>query len=402
MELTEAIPSDWSLETISEFCGDEQLIVDGPFGSNLKNEHYVHSGIPVLTGGNITGNIWNFQNIRFISRAKAQELFRCNARVGDLLTIKIGSVGFTAAITSLGNYEFAIIPANLLRIRVENKDSLTDYLKYFLQSDKTVQILKELGTSTAQPALNLRKFRALNVAKPTYMEQKAIAEALSDIDELINYLKLSIKKTIEIKNGFLHYIFHPLIRNEMISNHAYLASGGTPLTSIKSFYGGEVPWVSISDITNSGKFISQTQRTLTESGLSNSSAFVYPENTLLFAMYASIGKCAIPTVKVSSSQAILGITCKDSLNIKYLYHFLTHIQPELISMGQQGTQSNLNKIIVGSIKFPLLDIFEQEYIAEKLDDLDRSISTDEECLQKYEWLKQGMMNDLLTGKVRLV
>jgi len=376
-------PENWEIKPLGALC--DVVMGQSPSSSSYNQNG---SGLPLIQG------MADVIEGRTFVRNWTSEPKKIVQKDSILLSVRapVGEIARASEDVCLGRGMCGILPF---------KGVSREYLAHLLTFYKsTWDAIQQGSTFTAVNKNDISKFEI--VLPNDEEEQKIIAESLSDIDELINYLKHSIKKTIEIKNGFLHEIFHPLMRNEMISNHAFLASGGTPLTSIKSFYGGEIPWVSISDITNSGKYISQTQRTLTESGLSNSSAFVYPENTLLFAMYASIGKCAIPTVKVSSSQAILGITCKDSLNIKYLYHFLTYIQPELISMGQQGTQSNLNKIIVGSIKFPLLEIYEQEYIAEKLDDLDRSISTDEECLQKYEWLKQGMMNDLLTGKVRLV
>ncbi|MFL9598536.1 restriction endonuclease subunit S, partial [Aeromonas veronii] len=107
-------------------------------------------------------------------------------------------------------------------------------------------------------------------------------------------------------------------------------------------YGGNIPWVSIADMTKQGKWISSTEKNLTELGLENSSARIYPKNSVLYAMYASIGECSIAQVPLSSSQAILGIRPKSELNFEFLYFFLTSLKGEIKLQGQQGTQSNLN------------------------------------------------------------
>ena len=71
-----------------------ESIVDGPFGSNLKTSDYVETSVPVLQGKNITGNIFSWKEIRYISPLKAQELRRSSVVIGDHLLVKIGSIGY--------------------------------------------------------------------------------------------------------------------------------------------------------------------------------------------------------------------------------------------------------------------------------------------------------------------
>jgi type I restriction enzyme S subunit len=275
-----------------------------------------------------------------------------------------------------------------------------NYLRLFINFNQTY--FRERGQGTSQRHIYKRDFYDFDFSYPPLTEQKAIAKALSDIDELIAGLKIEIEKNENIKTGLVQKNLNPLVPNSKLRDHATMASGGTPLTSVSTYYGGEIPWVSITDMTDSGKYIERTARNLTESGLLNSSAVIYPVNTLLFAMYASIGKCALPKVPVTSSQAILGITVKPSLNIDFLYYILTSRTQDFIAMGQQGTQSNLNKIIVGDLNIPVLPLKDQEIIAGEFIAIDLKIETLKSELAKYECIKQGMAHDLLTGKVKLV
>ena len=274
------------------------------------------------------------------------------------------------------------------------------YLYYVLQF--VSPIIRDNATTQVVPMINKSEFEKFEVPIPDYEEQKVIAKALSDVDELIAGLKIEIEKNSNIKNGLVQRNLNPLVPNSKLRDHATMASGGTPLTSVSAYYGGEIPWVSITDMTDSGKYIERTVRNLTESGLLNSSAVIYPMNTLLFAMYASIGKCALPKVPVASSQAILGITVKPSLNIDYVYYVLTSRTQDFIAMGQQGTQSNLNKIIVGDFNIPVPPLKDQEKIAAEFINIDLKIDALKSELAKYECIKQGMAHDLLSGKVRLV
>lgn len=119
-------------------------------------------------------------------------------------------------------------------------------------------------------------------------------------------------------------------------------------------------------------------------------------------MYASIGECCIARVAASTSQAILGIRPKAELDNIYLYYYLSSKKPEVKTMGQQGTQSNLNAGMVKNFEIKIPGINEQKAIVSVLSDMDTEIEHLASRLTKYQNLKQGMMQVLLTGKIRLL
>ena len=155
-------------------------------------------------------------------------------------------------------------------------------------------------------------------------------------------------------------------------------------------------------MTSSGRFISETERTLSDLGLANCSAKRFPTGTILYAMYASLGECSIAAREVTTSQAILGIRPGPSLVGEYLYYWLESIRGAVKLMGQQGTQSNLNKKIVQGFSLGLPSKTEQAAIAKVLSEIDQDIDALKVKAEKTRAMKAGMLQQLLTGKIRLI
>ncbi len=180
-----------------------------------------------------------------------------------------------------------------------------------------------------------------------------------------------------------------------------MGSGGTPPSKVSKYYGGGIPWVSIADMTASTKYVRRTAKTLSAEGLAVSAARLYEPDVVLYAMYASLGECAIAVGRVSSSQAILGIQPGPSLDGEYLYYYLESIKEKIKTIGQQGTQSNLNAGMVRDLRIQLPSIDEQRRISTALRDADELIAILERLIAKKQAIKQGMMQQLLTGRTRL-
>lgn len=247
------------------------------------------------------------------------------------------------------------------------------------------------------------------IVPSTVEEQKAIATILSDTDALIERLEKLIAKKEDIKQGTMQKLLTGKKRlpgfsgdweAKKLGKVAEMYSGGTPLTSNNSYYGGQIPWVVIADMTRIKKYLFKTEKNITELGLQNSSTKLFKKGTLLFAMYASIGKCAIAKVDITCNQAILGINTK-KIDTEFLYYYLTFNEQKFLQMGQTGTQNNLNKEIVQNLDIPYPSIEEQKAIATILSDMDTEIENLEQKLDKYTMLNLGMMQQLLTGRIRI-
>ena len=182
----------------------------------------------------------------------------------------------------------------------------------------------------------------------------------------------------------------------------YASSGGTPKTDFEEYYNGNIVWVSIDDITKCQKYIENSSRKITDLGLKNSSTKLLNPNTILFAMYASIGKCAISKVLCTTSQAILGLVANEKkVGYEYLYYTLCFMEDSLKLLGQKGSQSNLNKQMVLNFNVFLPNLKEQNEITNILKNIDKQIELQQKLLEQYKLRKKALMQLLLTGIVRV-
>ena len=184
-----------------------------------------------------------------------------------------------------------------------------------------------------------------------------------------------------------------------LSEIAATFSGGTPSRTNLEYYNGDICWIKSGELNL--KNIWSTEEKITEEALKNSSAKVVSPNTILIAMYgATAGVIGISRISAAINQAILAIVPNDLCANDYLFYFLQYSMIEVIKKVQGG-QPNLNAQIIrsSSIRFPSLP--EQEKIAAVLSAADEEISTLEKQLAAYKQQKLGLMQQLLTGRIRI-
>jgi type I restriction enzyme S subunit len=176
-----------------------------------------------------------------------------------------------------------------------------------------------------------------------------------------------------------------------------IKAGGTPLRTIKEYYeDGAIPFVRIEDITTAGKYLNNTELKITEDGLRNSNAWLVPERSILYSMYASYGEVVINTIPVATNQAIIAMIPSENIDLEYLYYSLNQIKTTLYKYLRTTTQKNLNAEIVKNLMIPRPPLLEQKRIATILSTVDEAIQKTDEIIGKAEELKRGLMQRLLT------
>ena len=171
-----------------------------------------------------------------------------------------------------------------------------------------------------------------------------------------------------------------------------MRSGGTPKSSNQGYYGGEIPFLSISDITKSGKYIDLTEKTITQEGLDSCSAWVVPKYSLILAMYASYGKVCINTVPMATSQALLAMIPKPGSSLEFFYQY----GEKMATIGfwdayvKSGTQPNLSKGTIEKIKIFIPSVDEQQKIADFFSALDKKIALAERKLSLQSRIRRGL------------
>lgn len=125
-------------------------------------------------------------------------------------------------------------------------------------------------------------------------------------------------------------------------------SGGTPKATVKEYYeNGDIPWLIIGDLNNG--IVTKSETKITKLGLDNSSAKMIPPNTLLVAMYGSIGKLGITGIECCTNQAIAFAKKMHGVTTKYMFYYMAMMKSKLISKGKGGTQKNISQTVLNSL-----------------------------------------------------
>lgn len=259
--------------------------------------------------------------------------------------------------------------------------------------------------------------RNLLLPIPNEQEQEAIAEALSDADGLIEALSELIAKKRQIKQGAMQDLltgkkrlagFEGEWKNESLGELINsCSSGATPYRGNKEFYEGEINWITSGELNY--KYIFNTLECITEDAVRKTNLKIHPANTFLIAITGleaegTRGSCGFAGVPSATNQSCMAIFTNTKLKTRYLYHYYVLNGNDFAYEFCQGTkqQSYTAKIIkLLPIYYPC-EVEEQQSIVDILDDMDAEISTLETKLEKAKQIKQGMMQDLLSGKVRLI
>lgn len=400
------IPDDWVL------CTFKDVLTTFSSGATPYRgiPEYYNGNIRWISSGELNYNVI-YDTIEHIS---ANAVRNTNLHILNPSTFLMAITGLEAEGTR-GKCAFVGAPAttNQSCLAINGTDRMcVEYLFWFYRMWGDYLAFKYCQ-GTKQQSYTAEIVKKLPIYCPiTIKEQNKIAEALSDVDALITALDKKIAKKRLIKQGAMQQLltgkkrlcgFSDEWTIKRLGDLAKMNSGGTPDSSNSEYYGGDIPFLSISDITSTNKYISRTEKTITEKGLRNSSARIFPIKTIMYAMYASLGKCGIANISLSCSQAILGITPSKNIDTEYLYYILSYIEETVKEFGQTGTQTNLSKQLVQDLELYLpTDAKEQQAIATILSDMDKEIADLEARRDKYKLIKSGMMQKLLTGQIRLV
>lgn len=187
-----------------------------------------------------------------------------------------------------------------------------------------------------------------------------------------------------------------------LDDFGYIVSGGTPSTSVPSYWNGMIPWCTPTDITGTeGIIISKTEKCITEDGLKNSSADVLPSGSLLLCTRATIGDSKINSIPMATNQGFKNVVPFKDTCIKYLYYLLQTKKREMLEKATASTFAEISKSALCEIPLQAPEKQEQEQIAQVLFGIDALITDLQKLIQKKKNIRQGTMQMLVTGKKRL-
>jgi type I restriction enzyme S subunit len=273
-------------------------------------------------------------------------------------------------------------------------------------------LLTNYVTQTSIAHLPRDRFMEVPIPLPPSPEQRAIASVLSDCDALLGGLDRLIIKKRDLKQGVVQQLltgqtrlpgFHGEWEIQLLGNVAEIVSGGTPRTNEPSYWNGDINWCTPTDITSCrGKYLIETERSISRRGLSNSGAHLLPAGALLLCSRATIGDMRIAGREVCTNQGFKSLICRSGMNNEFLYYKLLTMKQKMIELSFGSTFLEISKRNVAALEVPKPNLPEQTAIAAVLSDIDAELAALEARRDKTRALKQAMMQELLTGKTRLV
>ncbi|WFQ91687.1 hypothetical protein MFERI14815_00291 [Mycoplasma feriruminatoris] len=151
-----------------------------------------------------------------------------------------------------------------------------------------------------------------------------------------------------------------------LGNLANIRAGGTPSRTKTQYWNGNIPWLKISDITTSKKVILRSSEFITKEGVKNSSAKVFNKGTIIYSIFASVGKVAILGIDSAFNQAIVAIDTYSKNIDNFLYMSLLNLDNQINKTKRGSSQFNINQNILKKFLIPLPPLKEQEQIVNKI------------------------------------
>jgi type I restriction enzyme S subunit len=397
------IPEDWGVKPLS---GIAQLKNGYAFKSSTYS---ALGGFNVVTIANVQDGFMDVAECNKIDGLPRDIQPHHRLELGDVLISMTGNVGRVCRVTTAN----CLLNQRVGKLVPSSVDA--SFLFLMLGQRRFLTAMAGKAKGGAQGNLSVSDITDfLFPFPPTKAEQEAIAEALSDADALIESLEQLVAKNRQLKQGAMQELLTRKKRLPGFSGEwevkrlgelAEVRSGGTPSTTQSQFWDGDVLWCTPTDITglNGFKYLSDTSRKISQSGLKSSSAEIIPANSVVMTSRATIGECAINRVPVSTNQGFKNFTPFENVNVEFLYYLLLTQKQGFISLCGGSTFLEIGKAQLAAFKVRVPTTkAEQTAIAAILSDMDGEIAALEAMLAKARQLKQGMMQKLLTGRIRLV
>ena len=322
--------------------------------------------------------------------------------------------------------EKIILSQRLYALRVNKNLVDNNYLKYFIQSPIGQKSIVRNNSGSTVSGISAKTFKNIKILIPDLEKQQAISKILLAIDQKIQ-INNQINQELEAMAKTLYdywfvqfdfpdqngkpyklsggnMVYHPELKREIpegwgvakIEDIAQTGSGGTPKSTNVSYYSnGEIPWINSGELEQT--VITSTSNFITEEGLNNSSAKLFPSGTILVAMYgATAGKVSFLTFEASTNQAICAIMLNDIRMRYYLKNVIEDLYQYLVKLSTGSARDNLSQDMIKNIKvvIPSNDILDRYYDFSNniIKEITKKQQENEQLTQLRDWLLPMLMN----------
>ena len=390
------LPNVWTVD---------QLGALNPFvtsGSRGWARYYADMGAMFVRITNLSrGSIYlDLSDLKFVNLpANDREGIRTQLQVGDLLvsiTADIGIVGYVDGRVPQPAY----INQHIALVRYGPSSADTKFLAYFLASERPQRAFRQATDQGAKAGMNLPGVLRIIAAFPPIPEQRAIATALSDVDALLGGLDRLIAKKRDLKQAAMQQLltgqtrlpgFNDEWELKRLGEAAEIVMGQSPSSSNYNRQGDGLPLIQgNADITDRKTIRRVFTTQITKRGRTGD---------ILMSVRAPVGEVSRATFDVCLGRGVCAIRFPND----FLYHYLIFLEPTWAKHSKGSTFDSVDSIDVKAVEIRLpSDEDEQTAIAAVLSDMDVELAALGSRRDKTRALKQAMMQELLTGRTRLV
>lgn len=400
------IPDDWDLVSLGD-CVKERL----SYGVNAPAVPYNNNYPRYIRITDITEDgQYDDNNKRSVITNEAE---RYTLKQGDIVLARTGAS--TGKSYMYNEKDGKLVYAGfLIKASVETNKYNSRFVVAQLRTKRYWNWVSSISMRSGQPGINGKEYASFLLPVAPKPEQDKIADILISLDAYVDDLSELIEKKKSIRDGALEDLISGKTRITGFSSERKeysinditrtVITGGTPSTAREEYYGGDIPWLASTEIHQ--KRITKPTTYITELGLNNSSAKIAPENSVLIALAGqgkTRGTAAYLTKPMALNQSLAALVTNEKCNPEFLYYLIESMYLPLreLSSGDGGRGGLNKKLIKGVLVTIPVDVNEQRAIADTLLAMDDEIRNLETEREKIIQIREGAMDDLLTGRVRL-
>jgi type I restriction enzyme S subunit len=402
------VPNGWILKQLDEVCSKPISYGIVQTGQQITN------GIACVRVVDLTKKEINTAEMITTTEEIHQSYKKTILEKDELMVALRGKIGLVRMVSE------QLAGVNITRgiARLAPKLNIVDsgFLLWAVRSNQVKTDLMRMAGGSALQEISLTALRKVKIQVPPLPEQKKIAFILSTWDKAISTTEALIDNSKQQKKALMQQLltgkkrllddsskpFEGEWEELTVGNLGTIYSGGTPSTSNKEYWNGDIDWVTPTDITKQDSvYINSSVRQISPEGLKSSSAKLVPKGSLLVCTRATIGEMAITAHEMCTNQGFKNIVPNKKTNIEFVFNLLTYEKHKLISKASGSTFLELSKRTFEGMKFNVPMIDEQEKIAAVLTNADKEIELLQEQLIDLKQEKKALMQQLLTGKRRV-
>ncbi|XZE46100.1 restriction endonuclease subunit S [Pirellulaceae bacterium SH467] len=405
------IPSDWLVTTLRSVLDSSRPVRYGV----VQPGEFVPQGQLMLRSQDYSKGWTGPEDMHRINSALEKQYRNARITSGDLIMTIVGA-GIGQVVSAPEWLDGAILSRSTSRIAVDPRKAAKRYIAAFLESPFGKRQIIDCQKEGAQPVVSCPDLARFLIPLPPLLEQEAIAGALSDADAWIESLEQLIAKKRQIKQGAMQELLTGKRRLPAFSGEWEKATlgdlgrwmgGMTPsMANANYWYGGDFPWVSSGDVKSTR--LTETSQQITKTAIRDSATSVMPAGSIIIVNRSGILRRFLPVAlllkEMAINQDIKGLILKPGLVSEFVLQSLLNAGPKILSTCVKAGTTVESLELKWLKKFPISipDSAEQTAIATVLSDMDTEIQLLELKLSKALEVKQGMMQELLTGRIRLV